>query len=533
MAAKRRRGERDGRRAAKKEKQRLYLVFDDWPWGYSIRELDLSSPAATAAAEPRNQRLPRPFIRLEAPRRFRRGCGPAAPAAGAALGSGGLGRLRRRPSTAADANRPPAAPPVTAARPPSPTAPAGGALAAGPSAQRPPPPPGRRPPQTPSKAVGAAATPNPETLSRQRRRRRRRAHMSMVAAFIGAHMSPGAAQHLGRRFPLFFAAAGTRIIATHRRNPWDDDSVPDGFLPMVDVRSRGVTFGPGQVLHDLPIYLPVPAGGGGAEGLFELDTITVRTLSLKPLWPPRLENESSADAGEWAWHELRDPPPFHRLGVTSYAVAPDGRTVLFSTEEQGTFTFDAAAADAEQEKELLDVAWTRLGEWALPFAGRAHFVRGLNAFVGLSNDPATAGHLCSCDAAAAVDIDGGGGGGAPPAWKLGKEKMFGEDDPGERHVGATLLYMGRSEFCLVQSVSVGEHGDAAADQEEMEIEEHEEVEVPRRSSSHLYRLTTFSVSYDSNGDLTTGESCRVRCYRVPEATTERFLHRGDPVAFWL
>ncbi|CAN6343939.1 unnamed protein product [Urochloa humidicola] len=411
---KRRRGERDGgRRTAK----RLYLIFDDWPWGYTIRELDLSSPTVAAGAEP--LRLPQPFIRLEAP----------------------------------------------------------------------------------------------------------------------------------RGYPLFFAAAGTRIISTHRRNPWDDDSVPDGFLPIVDVRSRGITFGPGRVLHNLPIYLPV-ASAGGSNGwlLFELDTITVRTLSLKPLWPPRLENPSSADV-QWAWCELLDPPPFDRMGVTSYAVHPDGRTVLFSTEGEGTFAFDAAAASAageelaaaaaagawEEEQKEIDVAWTWLGEWALPFAGRAHFVHGLNAFVGLSKDPATVGHLCSCEAAAMVG--GKGGGGAPPAWKVGKENLFGEDDPGERHVGATLLYMGGSEFCLVQSVSVDdEHAgdDAAAGQEEMEIDdEEEEDQVLRCSNSHLYRVITFSVSYDgSNGDLTIGETCRVRCYKVPEATTASFLS-VDPVAFWL
>ncbi|CAN6357130.1 unnamed protein product [Urochloa humidicola] len=406
---KRRRGERDGgRRTAK----RLYLIFDDWPWGYTIRELDLSSPTVAAGAEP--LRLPQPFIRLEAP----------------------------------------------------------------------------------------------------------------------------------RGYPLFFAAAGTRIISTHRRNPWDDDSVPDGFLPIVDVRSRGVTFGPGKVLHNLPIYLPV-ASAGGSNGwlLFELDTITVRTLSLKPLWPPRLENPSSADV-QWAWRELPDPPPFDRMGVTSYAIHPDSCTVLFSTEGEGTFAFDAAAGEelaaaaraaGEEEQKEIDVAWTRLGEWALPFAGRAHFVHGLNAFVGLSNDPATAGHLCSCEAAAV-----GGGGGAPPACKVGKENLFGEDDQAERHVGPTLLYMGGSEFCLVQSVSVVDENagnGAAIDQEVMEIddddEEEEEEEVLRCSSSHLYRVITFSVSYDgSNGDLTIGETCRLRCYKVPEATTASFLS-VDPVAFWL
>ncbi|CAL4934157.1 unnamed protein product [Urochloa decumbens] len=378
---KRRHGERDSRRAAAKKHrrgQRLYLVFDDWPWGYSIREVDCS----TAAGGGTERRLPRPFIRLEAP----------------------------------------------------------------------------------------------------------------------------------RGFPLFFSAVGTRIVATHRRNPWDDDSVPDGFLPIVDVRSRGVTFGPGQVRHDLPIYLPV-----GGDGLFALDTITVRMLSFKPLWPPRLETESSADV-MWAWREL-SRAPFNRLEVTSYAVHPDDHTILVSTT-RATFTFDADKLDTED----LVLVWTRLGEWSLPFSGRAYFVGCLDAFVGLSKDPATPGHLCSCSCELVATDDG------PPAWKLGKEKLFSED-PAETHVGATLLYMGGSEFCLVQCVSV-EDGNTSATQAQEDIEEEEAVSRRSLRCSHLYRLTTFSLSYN-NGDMTTGETCHVRCYRVPKATTERFLRRADPVAFWL
>ncbi|CAN6334937.1 unnamed protein product [Urochloa humidicola] len=157
----------------------------------------------------------------------------------------------------------------------------------------------------------------------------------------------------------------------------------------------------------------------------------------------------------------------------------------------------------------------------MPFAGRAHFVAGLQAIVGFSRDPDTAGHLCSCAAAAVAAASGGGG---PPAWKLCKEKLFSEN-PAETHVGATLLYMENgSEFCLVECISIDEHGDgddAAADQEE----------EPRRCC-YLYRLTTFSLSYDDNGDLTTAGTCQVQCYEVPQGTTEKFL-RKDPLAFWL
>ncbi|CAL4905125.1 unnamed protein product [Urochloa decumbens] len=352
-----------------------------------------------------------------------------------------------------------------------------------------------------------------------------------------------------RGYPLNFAAAGTAIVSTHsHRDPSGDSSVPDGFLPIVDVRWRGVTFGPGQAYPYIPIYLPAVRG----DAVFALDASSFSRLSLAPLWPPRLEHRGGDPAGPrhgihgeppwWAWQDL-PPPPFNRsydAALTSYAVPGDGRTFLFSAEiddpieatllpdgvtvvfgevtsRPATFAFDTAA-----------LAWERRGEWALPFAGRGHFVPSLDAFVGLSGDPATSGHPCSCSAAAVATA--GGGGGSPPAWKLGKEKLFSED-PAETHVGATVLYTGNgSEFCLVECVSIAEHGDgdgddAAADQEE----EHDE-ETRRRC--HVYRLTTFSLSYDDNGDLTTAGTCRVQCYEVPEETTEKFL-RKDPVAFWL
>nr|CAB3445370.1 unnamed protein product [Digitaria exilis] len=49
---------------------------------------------------------------------------------------------------------------------------------------------------------------------------------------------------------------------------------------------------------------------------------------------------------------------------------------------------------------------------------------------------------------------------------------------------------------------------------------------------YLYRLTTFSLSFDSNGDLTTGETCVVQCYKVPEGVSDA-IYLADPVPFWL
>ncbi|OEL14342.1 hypothetical protein BAE44_0024639 [Dichanthelium oligosanthes] len=366
----RQRDERDGPLMARSTGRRLYLVFDDWSWGYSIHELRLSlSPGhQRRSRRPVDRRLPlpRPFIRMEAP----------------------------------------------------------------------------------------------------------------------------------RECPSFFSAVGTRIIATHHRNSFDDDSVPERFLPIVDVRSRGVTFGPGLLCPHLPIYLPV------GDELFSLDTYAFSMLSLEPLWPPRLEHKCGSDIREWSWCELQKQP-FNRLDVTSYAVHSDGQTILVSTSA-AIFAFDTVAR-----------GWKLLvGGWPLPFTGRAHFVHALKAYVGLSKDPATLGHLCLCEEAAVT--------GGPHRWFLGREKLFSED-PAETHAGATLVYIGGSEFCLVEGVSIG---DGNADQNLKESEE-----VPRRSS-YCCRLTTFSLSLDNDGGLTTGGTYLVKCYKVPEETTETFF-LADPVAFWL
>ncbi|CAN6343961.1 unnamed protein product [Urochloa humidicola] len=404
---KRSRDERDAPHQRRQDQRHLYLIFDDWPWGYTIRELDLSPAAAvpphqvTAGADRRRhrRRLPQPVISVEAPR----GC------------------------------------------------------------------------------------------------------------------------------PGHFAPAGTRIVAMHGRNQL---SVPDGFLPIVDVRSRGVTFGPWEGYPHFPIYFAV-----GDDEIFALDTTSFKTLSLKPLWPPRLESRRNC---QWSWCDLPEPP-FRRDDVTSYALHPDGHTILVGTAgappeaAAATYAFDTAAAEP---------VWHRYDESTLlPFTGRVQFVDELNAFVGLSKDPAAVGRLCSVELAAP---DGGRLG----KEKLGRENMFSEN-PAERHVGATLVYMGGTEFCLVQCVSIGDTTSTADDgQQQLQevVAQLREVidaidqgrlvtayypeEELKTEVQYTYRLMTFSVGYDKDGHLTTGDSCRLQRYKVPEEVTEDFFYH-DPVAFLL
>ncbi|CAL4952498.1 unnamed protein product [Urochloa decumbens] len=366
------RGEHDAPRTSKPTgQQHLYLIFDDWEFGYSIRKLNLSN----AGAEQR--RLPPPFIRLEATR----GC------------------------------------------------------------------------------------------------------------------------------PEFFAAVGTKILATHPRCDFSNALAPGGILPIIDVRSQGVNFAPGELYPQHPIYIPV-----GDEELFALDMDTFKMLSMKPLWPPRLEFEYRKQISEWSWRNL-PMPTFNRMDVTSYAVDSDGRTIVASTAD-ATFAFDT-----------MHDKWEKRVEWSLPFSGRANFVHGLDVFVGLPKDVDAFGHLCFCRWLGDDKHD---------VW-FSKENLSSKD-PAENHVGTTLVYLGESRFCLVECVS---NGDAKAvekwleEREELnqteECEElHETEEWEGCPLSSRCRLTTFSLSSDMNGDLTAAEIV-VQCYDVPMDA----FYNVNPVAFWL
>lgn len=197
---------------------------------------------------------------------------------------------------------------------------------------------------------------------------------------------------------------------------------------------------------------------------------------------------------------------------------PDGRTVFVSTAKgrntRATFSVDTADAACAE--------WKCRGDWALPFAaGRVHFDRDLDAWVGLSGDPDTVGYVCAMDVvSASPDDDARDGRRCVPSGKLCKERLFG-GDPAEREVGANLVYLGdRSEFCLVQCVWFCVDDEDTEEEEELDFE---------RAQLYLLRLTTFALKYDKDGDLTTGNSRRVRYYDAPSAATESCLR--DIVAF--
>jgi hypothetical protein len=195
--------------------------------------------------------------------------------------------------------------------------------------------------------------------------------------------------------------------------------------------------------------------------------------------------------------------------VTCYAVHPDGRTVFVSVKDRrpdidvldkrrSTFTFDMERRE-----------WTHVGDWVLPFKGPAHYDRVLDAWVGLCIY--REGGVCCCDVPPA---DAGGDTTITmPAWKLGRDAFF--DVKGATgHLGATLVYMGDSTFCTLETrMPAGCNADA-------------------RTRSRVVRMTRFVLKYGKEGELCTTHH-RAYASVSYEVAHERFDRTQNPVAFWI
>ncbi|CAN6281469.1 unnamed protein product [Urochloa humidicola] len=315
------------------------------------------------------------------------------------------------------------------------------------------------------------------------------------------HPPPRAIFHLGapRGAPLCFAVGfDTMIMAMHAKSPYDDTPllVPKHLVPVFDVRSRAIIFGPRPKVD--PVHAIYISTG---NKIFALSTGSFELLDQSPL------PERDGKCRGCSWRKLQNPP-FASKHVTSYAVHPDGH--IFVSIVKGTTGCTFCFRKVEDMRcGTCTFGWERNGGWILPFFGYGHFDCELNAWVGLARYP-NIGHLCACyvESAKAEPNDG-----ECLSRKVSKENVF-TAEPDERPVGATLVYMGGgSQYCLVQCIYKKKGG-----------------QQPLQCRC-LLRVTTFTLKYDRNGDLTTGYSRRVRYYRVPEEATEPILKH--PVAFWM
>ncbi|KAF7097240.1 hypothetical protein CFC21_099083 [Triticum aestivum] len=283
--------------------------------------------------------------------------------------------------------------------------------------------------------------------------------------------------HHGRL--AFFGAHGTKILAMPAYGAAD--------FPVYDVETSGITLCAhpnGRKICGPPLLASV------AGKLYMIVESSLAVLDAPP-------QPNGDECKTWAWTFLpAHLPPFQSPDVKSLAVHPDGRT-LFVTARRRTFSLDTRSLE-----------WTCQGNWAMPFSGEAYFDQDLDAWVGLCIHEGGFGHVCSCDAVPAVAA---GVLQTMPAWKLGKDRLFHADR--ERHLGATLLFMGDGSYCLLECAS-------ADDQDEDEYAAH-----------RVYHVTTFGLQYDKDGELRATRR-RAHSYEMTDAHEMNELYKR-PTAFWM
>ncbi|CAM0903135.1 unnamed protein product [Alopecurus aequalis] len=206
-----------------------------------------------------------------------------------------------------------------------------------------------------------------------------------------------------------------------------------------------------------------------------------------------LPREPQPGHGEWSWQAL-PAPPFPPHDVMSRALHPNGSTMFLSIYNGGTFSFDAKRR-----------VWARHGRWMLPFSDEAYYVAALNAWVGLCSN----GHIVACPVLSPrPNRDVYWRDREEPTFKTGKDMLF--FDQQERHLLASLTYLGDAEFCLQETVT----------QKGYDFAMSSGIKVPM-----LLRLVRFRVEYSRDGELCVVDK-RVRIYELHRDTGEH-----TPVAF--
>ncbi|CAN6183510.1 unnamed protein product [Urochloa humidicola] len=273
-------------------------------------------------------------------------------------------------------------------------------------------------------------------------------------------------------------------------------------FPVFDVEAAALTICPWPRRGGNKVLLkPLFASVSGSLYLLRGGHFDV--LPTAPPAPP-LDSTSRNDAA-WSWGRVPSPPPFNDSNrISSFALHPDGWT-LFISQDKNTFSFDTV----KQE-------WADHGSWSMPFSrGQAYYDSELESWVGLCCHKDGEGYLCTSDVApVATDCRS-----LPvPAWKLGKDRLF--DVGSRRNLGATLVYMSDTRYCLIESL--------ARDDEEDLRRLHQDGYYPHR---RVISVTTFGLKYDKHGELTTTR-WKVRSYEMTDA------HKlpkpsWKPVAFWM
>ncbi|KAF7080747.1 hypothetical protein CFC21_084774 [Triticum aestivum] len=156
---------------------------------------------------------------------------------------------------------------------------------------------------------------------------------------------------------------------------------------------------------------------------------------------------------QWHWRLLSPPPFVHQPGyqpsfITSFTTMVDGdgvSTIYISGDGGiGTYSFETPRHQYSEPR-----GWSHVGEWMLPFRGRAQYVPEFNLWFGFSD--LNPNHLCATDLSAMYN------GQQPTAPKVWEDLNLPE---GEAWLPKQLelLPLGGGKFLIAKTFAAGELG---------------------------------------------------------------------------
>ncbi|CAL4996569.1 unnamed protein product [Urochloa decumbens] len=199
-----------------------------------------------------------------------------------------------------------------------------------------------------------------------------------------------------------------------------------------------------------PKFFPFSlTAGDGGRILYVMDTFPMPPSGSNKRRSFEVLSNDDGNCKGWQWRPLDPPPHVHDrrrqyhpyLHIDSYAVVGggSGTSIVVSNNAGGgrTFRFDTASE-----------AWSKAGDWAMPFTRRAeHVPEHGDLWFGISN--AEHGHrFCAADLLVAAALPESGEMRRPVARGFWKE--YGEPPP-EWSLGKSYaVYLGDSRFCIVR-----------------------------------------------------------------------------------
>lgn len=180
--------------------------------------------------------------------------------------------------------------------------------------------------------------------------------------------------------------------------------------------------------------------------------------------------------------------------IKSHAVHPDGRTIFGSSASTFSLNTDHGKS-------------ARLGDWNLPFHGRAYYDGDLDAWIGIRESDGTDGgrqgnaYLCSCNVPDLNDVDGLM---QVAASKICKEELtFVKSQDAGKHLGPHARPHWHGRLCLAEIMPA-----PVAEEGEVSFLDFNGIEC-------LFHVTMFCAKHGKNGELVVTPCQSGRSYVVP------------------